>query len=66
MKWDRIALVLITLSLLAVPLAWSQGGNADLMCFPAIAAAMAFFFFERLELYCRAVMLSSQYWSHRK
>ena len=29
MKWQRIALVLITFSLLAVPLAWSQGGNAE-------------------------------------
>jgi ketosteroid isomerase-like protein len=29
MKWDRIALVLITISLLVVPLAWSQGGNAE-------------------------------------
>ena len=29
MKWQRIALVLITLSLLAVPLAWSQGGNSE-------------------------------------
>ena len=26
MKWQRIALVLITLSLLVVPLAWSQNG----------------------------------------
>ena len=29
MKWQRIALMLITLSLLVVPLAWSQGGNAE-------------------------------------
>jgi len=29
MKWNRIALVLITVSLLVVPLAWSQGGNAE-------------------------------------
>jgi uncharacterized protein (TIGR02246 family) len=29
MKWKRIALVLITFSLLVVPLAWSQGGNAE-------------------------------------
>ena len=29
MKWNRIALVLITLSLLVVPLAWSQGGSAE-------------------------------------
>jgi ketosteroid isomerase-like protein len=29
MKWQRIVLVLITLSLLVVPLAWSQGGNAE-------------------------------------
>ena len=29
MKWNRIALVLITVSLLVVPQAWSQGGNAE-------------------------------------
>jgi hypothetical protein len=29
MKWQRIALVLTVLSLLVVPLAWSQGGNAE-------------------------------------
>jgi hypothetical protein len=29
MKWNRIALVLITVSLLVVPLAWSQGGSAE-------------------------------------
>jgi hypothetical protein len=29
MKWKRIALVLITVSLLVAPLAWSQGGNAE-------------------------------------
>ena len=29
MKWNRIALVLITVSLLVVPLAWSQGGSTD-------------------------------------
>ena len=29
MKWKRIALVLITFSLLVVPLALSQGGNAE-------------------------------------
>jgi ketosteroid isomerase-like protein len=29
MKWKRIALILTTLSLLVVPLAWSQGGNAE-------------------------------------
>ena len=29
MKWQRIALMLITLSLLVVPLSWSQGGNAE-------------------------------------
>jgi len=29
MKWNRIALVLITLSLLVVPLAWSQGGSTE-------------------------------------
>jgi hypothetical protein len=29
MKWRRIALMLITVSLLVVPLAWSQGGNAE-------------------------------------
>jgi len=29
MKWKRIALTLITVSLLVVPLAWSQGGNAE-------------------------------------
>jgi ketosteroid isomerase-like protein len=29
MKWKRIALVLVTFSLLAVPLAWSKGGNAE-------------------------------------
>ena len=29
MKWNRIALVLIILSLLVVPLSWSQGGNAE-------------------------------------
>jgi hypothetical protein len=29
MKWQRIALVLTILSLLTVPLAWSQGGNAE-------------------------------------
>jgi len=29
MKWQRIVLVLITLSLLVVPLAWSQGGTAE-------------------------------------
>jgi ketosteroid isomerase-like protein len=29
MQWKRIALVLITFSLLVVPLAWSQGGNAE-------------------------------------
>ena len=29
MKWQRIALVLTILSLLTVPLAWSQGENAE-------------------------------------
>lgn len=29
MKWNRIAVVIITLSLLVVPLAWTQGGNAE-------------------------------------
>jgi len=29
MKFNRIALVLVTISLLVVPLAWSQGGNAE-------------------------------------
>jgi hypothetical protein len=29
MKWNRIALVLITVSLLVVPLAWSQGGSTE-------------------------------------
>ena len=29
MKWQRIALVFTILSLLTVPLAWSQGGNAE-------------------------------------
>jgi uncharacterized protein (TIGR02246 family) len=29
MKWNRIALVLTILSLLVVPLVWSQGGNAE-------------------------------------
>ena len=29
MKWRRIALVLVTFSLLAAPLAWSKGGNAE-------------------------------------
>ena len=29
MKWKRIALTLITVSLLVVPLAWSQGGNSE-------------------------------------
>jgi len=29
MKWQRIALILTILSLLVVPLAWSQGGNAE-------------------------------------
>jgi ketosteroid isomerase-like protein len=29
MKWQRIALMLTILSLLGVPLAWSQGGNAE-------------------------------------
>ena len=29
MKWQRIALVLITLSLLAASLAWGQNGNAE-------------------------------------
>jgi ketosteroid isomerase-like protein len=29
MKWRRIALMLITVSLLAVPLAWSQEGNSE-------------------------------------
>jgi hypothetical protein len=29
MKWQRIALMLTILSLLVVPLAWSQGGNAE-------------------------------------
>ena len=29
MKWNRIALVLTILSLLVLPLAWSQGGNAE-------------------------------------
>ncbi len=29
MKWQRIALMFTILSLLVVPLAWSQGGNAE-------------------------------------
>jgi hypothetical protein len=29
MNWKRIALVLVTFSLLAVPLTWSTGGNAE-------------------------------------
>ena len=29
MKWNRIALVNITVSLLVVPLAWSQGGSTE-------------------------------------
>jgi len=29
MKWQRIALMLTIISLLVVPLAWSQGGNAE-------------------------------------
>ncbi|MGA2963901.1 MAG: nuclear transport factor 2 family protein [Candidatus Korobacteraceae bacterium] len=29
MKWQRIALMLTIISLLAAPLAWSQGGNAE-------------------------------------
>jgi len=29
MKWNRISLALITVSLLVVPLAWSRGGNAE-------------------------------------
>ena len=29
MKWQQIALMLTILSLLTVPLAWSQGGNAE-------------------------------------
>ncbi len=29
MKWNRIALMFTILSLLVVPLAWSQGGNAE-------------------------------------
>jgi len=29
MTWKQIALMLTILSLLAVPLAWSQGGNSE-------------------------------------
>jgi hypothetical protein len=29
MKWQRIVLMLTIISLLALPLAWSQGGNAE-------------------------------------